>query len=52
MNPGEDAIQAVLNPNTDYVGYYYFMADVDTGTVYYARTLEEHNANVALYGKA
>lgn len=52
VNPGEDAIQAVLNPNTDYVGYYYFMADVDTGTVYYARTLEEHNANVALYGKA
>ncbi len=52
VNPGEEAIQAVLNPDTDYAGYYYFMADVDTGTVYYARTLEEHNANVALYGKA
>lgn len=45
VNPGEEAIAAVLNPEkTD---YYYFMADVNTGVVYYAKTLEEHNRNVA-----
>ena len=47
VNPGEDAIEAVLNPTDN--DYYYFMADVDTGVVYYARTLEEHNANVAAH---
>lgn len=48
LNPGVDAIDAVLNPNDN--DYYYFMADVyGDGTVYYATTLEEHNANVNKY---
>ena len=47
VNAGEDAIEAVLNPTES--DYYYFMADVDTGVVYYAKTLEEHNANVAAH---
>ena len=47
-NAGTAALEAVLNPNqTD---YYYFMADVyGDGTVYFARTLDEHNANVNKY---
>ena len=47
INPGEDAIEAVLYPTES--DYYYFMADVETGVVYYGRTLEEHNANVAAH---
>lgn len=47
INPGEEAIEAVLNPTES--DYYYFMADVDTGVVYYGRTLDEHNANVAAH---
>ncbi len=47
-NPGVDALYAVLNPTAS--SYYYFMADVNgDGTVYYAETIEEHNANVAKY---
>lgn len=47
-NPGLDAINAVLYPaDTD---YYYFCANVDTGEVYYARTNEEHEANLILAG--
>jgi UPF0755 protein len=49
LNAGEEAIRAVLYPDTSMEGYYYFMADVTTGTIYYAKTLEEHNANVAKY---
>jgi UPF0755 protein len=47
VNPGAEAIEAVLNPTES--DYYYFMADVSTGQVYYAKTLDEHNANVAKY---
>ena len=47
VNAGEDAIEAVLNPTPS--NYYYFMADVDTGVVYYAETLDEHNKNVAAH---
>ena len=46
-NPGRDAFEAVLHPTPS--NYLYFMADVKTGTVYYAETLEEHNANVRKY---
>ena len=42
-NPGIIAIDAVLNPET--TDYYYFYANIDTGVTYFARTLEEHNAN-------
>lgn len=49
LNPGRDALNAVLHPDTSMDGYYYFMADVTTGKIYYAKTLEEHNANVAKY---
>ena len=47
-NAGETAINAAIHPaDTD---YYYFMADVcGDGTVHYAKTLEEHNANVNKY---
>ncbi|HJB23885.1 MAG TPA: endolytic transglycosylase MltG [Candidatus Jeotgalibaca pullicola] len=39
-NPGEEAIQAVLNPtDTD---YFYFLADLETGEVYFSETYEEH----------
>ncbi|NCB33019.1 MAG: endolytic transglycosylase MltG [Erysipelotrichia bacterium] len=48
LNPGTDALNAVLNP--DHNSYYYFMADVcGDGTVHYAETLEEHEANVKKY---
>lgn len=40
-NPSEDSIDAVLNPTDN--DYYYFVADVSTGEVYYAETYEEHN---------
>ncbi|MCD7730767.1 MAG: endolytic transglycosylase MltG [Oscillospiraceae bacterium] len=47
-NPGLDAINAVLYPaDTD---YYYFCANVDTGEVYYAKTLAEHEENLVLAG--
>lgn len=42
--PGEIALKAALNPEkTDYL---YFMHDVKTGKVYYAKTYEEHQKNV------
>ncbi|MBQ8928189.1 MAG: endolytic transglycosylase MltG [Oscillospiraceae bacterium] len=45
-NPGLAAIQAALYPNeTD---YYYFYANIDTHVTYFARTLEEHNANIEM----
>ena len=39
-NPGLDAIEAVLNPADN--DYYYFLANVETGKVYFAKTYEEH----------
>jgi UPF0755 protein len=43
-NPGLTAIEAALNPAaTDYL---YYLHD-RTGQIHYARTLEEHNANVS-----
>ncbi|GGI64503.1 endolytic transglycosylase MltG [Enterococcus alcedinis] len=46
-NPGENAIQAVLNPEKN--SYYYFVADLATGKVYFSETLEEHNRLVEQY---
>lgn len=44
-NPGLTSLMAVANPEeSDY--FYYIHAE---GQIYYARTLEEHNANVARY---
>lgn len=43
-NPGLDAISAVLYPaDTD---YFFFCADIDTGEVFYAENLEEHEENL------
>ena len=44
-NPGIAAINAVLYPEK--TGFFYFYANVDTKTTYFARTLEEHNKNIA-----
>ena len=50
LNPGVDAIAAVLNPTES--NYYYFMADVyGDGTVYYAETYAQHLALVNKYLK-
>lgn len=44
-NPGLDAINAVLDPaDTD---YFYFCSNEETGVTYYAKTVEEHEANLA-----
>ena len=44
-NPGLDAIRAAINPDPD-IDAFFFVSD-DAGTYYYARTLAEHNANIA-----
>lgn len=47
-NPGEDAIQAALNPaDTDYL---YFAHNTQTGEVFYATTLQEHEQNMKKAG--
>lgn len=46
-SPGVAAIDATVNPaDTDYL---YFVANVHTGEVFYARTYDEHSANVQKY---
>lgn len=46
-NPSQEAIEAVLNPEqTDAL---YFLADVSTGKVYYAKTYDEHLVNKKEY---
>ena len=46
-NPSQEAILAVLDPTKN--DYYYFVADISTGKVYYAKTYEEHMELVEKY---
>jgi UPF0755 protein len=47
-NPGINVLKAVVNaPTTDYV---YYITDPKTGRNVYAKTLDEHNANIKKYG--
>lgn len=51
-NPGRSAIEAVLYPFEQYMeeGYLYFcLMDSTTGALVFAKTLEEHEENVARY---
>lgn len=46
-SPGLSAMEAALHPaQTDYL---YFVADMDSGKLYFNNTLEGHNADVAKY---
>ena len=45
-NPGVDAIQAVLNPTPS--DYYFYISDPD-GLTRFAKTLDQHNANIDKY---
>ena len=44
-NPGLDAIKAAANPDPSIDGYF-FVSD-DAGNYYYAKTMAEHEANIA-----
>ena len=51
-NPGQAAIEAALYPNEQYMeeGYIFFcLMDPSTGALVFAKTAEEHAANVAKY---
>lgn len=45
-NPGLSSINAVIYPKAS--DYWYYIHD-NTGQVHYAKTIEEHNANIAKY---
>lgn len=47
LNPTTDSLYATLHPKKS--DYFYFLADVTTGTVYYAITYEEHLQNKEKY---
>ncbi|MHA6511786.1 endolytic transglycosylase MltG [Tessaracoccus sp. Z1128] len=47
-NPGQTALEAALSP-ADIGSLYFVTVDLDTGETRFADTLEEHNANVALF---
>ncbi len=49
-NPGIDAILAVINPAK--TNYYYFCNNLTTKQTFYAKTLEEHEANLKKAGLA
>ena len=57
-NPGYDAIEASLNPDTDFMaeGYFFFVTghpDTDVaGQYFYAKTADEHSQNVEKAGWA
>lgn len=48
-NPGRSALEAAMHPAQS--NYYYFVADA-AGHHRFARTIEEHNTNVAAYRRA
>jgi UPF0755 protein len=48
-NPGRGALEAAMHPSQS--NYYYFVADAQ-GRHRFAKTLEEHNRNVAAYRQA
>ncbi|OQB23312.1 MAG: putative aminodeoxychorismate lyase [Firmicutes bacterium ADurb.Bin182] len=51
-NPGKTAIEAALYPDEEFIKqeYLYFcLKDTETGELAFAKTLEEHNENVAQY---
>lgn len=51
-NPGDNAINAALYPDTEFIdGQYLFfcLMNPETGALIFAKTLEEHNRNVATY---
>ena len=45
--PSLSAIEATVNPAS--TNYYYFVADVKTGKVYYSENFDDHKANVEKY---
>ncbi|EKD80770.1 MAG: hypothetical protein ACD_40C00014G0007, partial [uncultured bacterium] len=45
-NPGLDSIRVATNPADS--PYWFYLHD-KTGTIHYAKTLAEHNANIAKY---
>ena len=45
--PSRQAIEAAIYPTWN--EYYFFVADIDTGQIYYSATLEEHEALVEKY---
>lgn len=47
-NPGDAAIRAALKPED--TGYYYFCHDTETGDVYYASSMSEHESNMRKAG--
>lgn len=48
--PSLQAIQAVLNPSDREAGYLYFVANMKTGKILFAQTLDGQNANIAAIG--
>lgn len=47
-NPGDAAIRAALKPSA--TNYYYFCHNTETGEVFYANTMSEHEANMRKAG--
>lgn len=45
--PSLSAIEATINPAS--TNYYYFVADVKTGKIYYSENFDDHKANVEKY---
>ncbi|MGI6608821.1 MAG: endolytic transglycosylase MltG [Erysipelotrichaceae bacterium] len=46
-NPNEMALKATLNPVKS--NYYFFIADISTGKLYFAETFEQHKRNIKKY---